>query len=385
MIKSIYLKIYYIVILILFLDSMVPWFTFGINKLILESVGLVLIIVVAIRFRLFSKAYNKTLFFLFLLFCLWMARFNTIFGIINTLVHWLILVSIIRLKEEYKVEIVNFITKWFGILMLISMIGYVLFVVGIPMRHVYVEYGRTYYFDNYFFFLQREMFRFQGPFIEPGHLTMGLAPLLFLNKYNLRNIYVLFLFIAQLLSFSLAGYISLFVGFFMVSYLSGLRKILPSFLIFLFFSFGVGLFVNSYLGDEVFSSLILDRLKVEDGKLVGDDRSSYYLERQFNQVVRSSDIFTGRFFDVELSEKGVAGFKRFFVENGLIGLVLLLLSYFSILIPLKNNRNIRKEVLFFILFVLMLLYQNAYPTWFFVSIPLLCSAAHFSQTKCNLA
>lgn len=378
MIKSLYLKIYYAIVFVLFIDSMVPWFTFNVNKLILESVALVLIAVVAIRFRLFSKTYNKTLLVLFLFFCLWMARYNTFFGIINCIVHWLILATIIRLRDEYKADLIRFITKWFGILMLISLTGYVFYLIGVPMRYTYTEFGDSYSFDNYYFFLQRELFRFQGPFIEPGHLTMGLAPLLFLNKYNLKNVYVVFLFIAQILSFSLAGYISLVVGFCIISYLSNFRTVVGSVLILFFFVLGAVVFAKSYLDDEVFKILILDRLQFDEGGgLVGDDRSSYYLDQQFSKVVSSSSIITGVYFDQELSEKGVAGFKRFFVENGLIGLILLLLSYFSVLTPIRKDKKTRKEVFLFILFLLMLLYQNAYPSWYFVTIPLICSAAFF--------
>ena len=376
--NSFKVKVFNAIIFVLFLDSMVPWFTFNVNKLVLEGIALLLIIPITAFNNMYDKSFNRAQVFLFLFFFLWLAKYNTFYGFINCFVHWGIVVIIIMLSDEYKYGLIRFITKWFGICLFISMIGYILHLAGVPLLHQYVEYG-DYFFDNYYLFLQRELYRFQGPVIEPGHLTMGLAPILFLNNYNLKNKYVAVLFVAQLLTFSLAGYICLFVGYLIVSYNSHFRRFASSVLIIgVIFILTITVIQNN-IREDLFQVLVLDRLEVVDDRLVGDDRSSLYLDQQFDKVVSSSEIVTGIYFNHELSEKGVAGFKLFFTQFGLIGILLLLLAYFSTLL---NCYSHKRETFLFIMFLLMLLYQNAYPSWFFAVIPLLCGNAVIKYSHC---
>ena len=155
------------------------------------------------------------------------------------------------------------------------------------------------------------MFRFQSVFLEPGHMTMGLAPLLFVNKYNLKNRYVLILFIAQMLSLSLAGYMMMMIGYgilFLFDKQSKKSKLISVLLSVILIS-SIASFMQNSFENNIFDDLIFRRMQFENGHFVGDNRSSIYLDRQFEDVVSSSDILTGRYFNAEMSEKGVAGYK----------------------------------------------------------------------------
>lgn len=42
---------------------------------------------------------------------------------------------------------------------------------------------------------------------------MGIIPMIMANRFDLRNKYVIILIVAELFTFSLAGYITLFIGY----------------------------------------------------------------------------------------------------------------------------------------------------------------------------
>lgn len=211
--SSIYKNIFYITMLFLFIHSMYPWFTFEYENAYLSLGALGITAFVGLRTKIFQRNKSSIIVsLLFLFLYLWLSKHSNIFGSLELVIQWLILCYIVSLQYEYKIQLIDFITKWFAILMSISLVAYILFLSGVPFPGTIVEY-QQYFMDNHYFFLQKEMFRFQSVFLEPGHMTMGLAPLLFINKYNLKNRYVLILFIAQMLSLSLAGYMMMIIGY----------------------------------------------------------------------------------------------------------------------------------------------------------------------------
>lgn len=331
--SSILKNIFYITMLFLFIHSMYPWFTFEYENAYLSLGALGITAFVGLRTKIFQRNKSSIIVsILFLFLYLWLSKHSNIFGSLELVIQWLILCYIVSLQYEYKIQLIDFITKWFAILMSISLVAYILFLSGVPFPGTIVEY-QQYFMDNHYFFLQKEMFRFQSVFLEPGHMTMGLAPLLFINKYNLKNRYVLILFIAQMLSLSLAGYMMMMIGYsilFLFDKQSKKSKLISVLLSVILIS-SIAIFMQNSFENNIFDDLIFRRMQFENGHFVGDNRSSIYLDRQFEDVVSSSDILTGRYFNAEMSEKGVAGYKKFIVQFGLIGCVLLILSFFSTL------------------------------------------------------
>ena len=366
--------------LFLFIHSMYPWFTFEYENVYLSLGALGITAFVGFQTKIFQRNKSSIIVsILFLCLYLWLSKYSNIFGSLELIIQWLILCYIVSLKYEYKIQLIDFITKWFAILMSISLVAYILFLSGVPFPGTIVEY-QQYFMDNHYFFLQKEMFRFQSVFLEPGHMTMGLAPLLFINKYNLKNRYVLILFIAQMLSLSLAGYMMMMIGYsilFLFDKQSKKSKLVSVLLSVILIS-SIAIFMQNSFENNIFDDLIFRRMQFENGHFVGDNRSSIYLDRQFEDVVSSSDILTGRYFNAEMSEKGVAGYKKFIVQFGLIGCVLLILSFFSTLklLVCKYRRN----AFLLVIMILLLLLQNAYPTWWCIVIATICGTT-FMQNK----
>ena len=378
--NSILKNIFYITMLFLFIHSMYPWFTFEYENVYLSLGALGITAFVGFQTKIFQRNKSSIIVsILFLCLYLWLSKYSNIFGSLELIIQWLILCYIVSLKYEYKIQLIDFITKWFAILMSISLVAYILFLSGVPFPGTIVEY-QQYFMDNHYFFLQKEMFRFQSVFLEPGHMTMGLAPLLFINKYNLKNRYVLILFIAQMLSLSLAGYMMMMIGYsilFLFDKQSKKSKLVSVLLSVILIS-SIANFMQNSFENNIFDDLIFRRMQFENGHFVGDNRSSIYLDRQFEDVVSSSDILTGRYFNAEMSEKGVAGYKKFIVQFGLIGCVLLILSFFSTLklLVCKYRRN----AFLLVIMILLLLLQNAYPTWWCIVIATICGTT-FMQNK----
>lgn len=366
--------------LFLFIHSMYPWFTFEYENAYLSLGALGITAFVGLRTKIFQRNKSSIIVsILFLFLYLWLSKHSNIFGSLELVIQWLILCYIVSLQYEYKIQLIDFITKWFAILMSISLVAYILFLSGVPFPGTIVEY-QQYFMDNHYFFLQKEMFRFQSVFLEPGHMTMGLAPLLFINKYNLKNRYVLILFIAQMLSLSLAGYMMMMIGYsilFLFDKQSKKSKLISVLLSVILIS-SIASFMQNSFENNIFDDLIFRRMQFENGHFVGDNRSSIYLDRQFEDVVSSSDILTGRYFNAEMSEKGVAGYKKFIVQFGLIGCVLLILSFFSTLKLLVYKY--RRNAFLLVVMILLLLLQNAYPTWWCIVIAMICGTA-FMQNK----
>lgn len=366
--------------LFLFIHSMYPWFTFEYENVYLSLGALGITAFVGFQTKIFQRTKSSIIVsILFLCLYLWLSKYSNIYGTLELIIQWLILCYIVSLKYEYKIQLIDFITKWFAILMSISLGAYILFLSGVSFPGTIVEY-QQYFIDNHYFFLQKELFRFQSVFLEPGHMTMGLAPLLFINKYNLKNRYVLILFIAQMLSLSLAGYMMMMIGYsvlFLFDKQSKKSKLI-SVLLSVILICSVAIFMQNSFENNVFDDLIFRRMEFDNGHFVGDNRSSVYLDRQFEDVVSSSDILTGRYFNSEMSEKGVAGYKKFIVQFGLIGCVLLILSFFSThkLLIYKFRRN----AFLLVIMILLLLLQNAYPTWWCIVIATICGTT-FMQNK----
>lgn len=357
-------KLYRLSLFVFFINSMHPWFLLRIPSIIITGIFFILTLCAFFKGYFSLRRINAFSIFLFPLMFFWIARDANINGTIEALVNSILVCSLIGLKNERMQDCVRFITKWLAIIIFVSAIFYILFLLHVPLPHSSFSLGGNSLkdsLDNYYFFVQAyEMFgftRFYSIFLEPGYLTLGVAPLLFLNRYDIKNKYVLMLIIGQLLSFSLAGIILLVFG---LSYTLIFSKTDRNFKKIAMVMAVMAIAVTSaykFFGEEYFESTIFSRIEIVDGTLSGDDRSSRYLDRRYNTLISGNDIWTGTGFDVRQSEKGVSGYKLFAVENGLIGVILVVLAYFSI-ISFRIRPNLRAGE---IILCLLMLYQNAYP------------------------
>ena len=184
---------------------MYPWFTWN------GSTTSFIIIILSSFFSIFFYFFNRRIFhfkkniniigtfFLVLSFLFYSKGFNFI-GIIQQLFVMIIITFLLNIEDNYKVQVLNFITKWFAIFLFVSLMYYILYLIGISLPFSYLSNSQIGYSgNNYYLFVINDenlfYFRFRSIFAEPGHLTMGIIPLLFANRFDLKNKFVIVLLV----------------------------------------------------------------------------------------------------------------------------------------------------------------------------------------------
>lgn len=288
-----------------------------------------------------------------------------ILSICKSLIGLLALYDLLILSQPVCVYIIRILTKIFSIISAISLAGWILFLLGVPLPHSNImdpEYGYSFY--NYYIFLydyHLTLPRFCSIYLEPGYYGQLAVLILFANKMRINKITSV-IFIGVLFSLSLAGYALIAIGF-IFKYL-GKKHIW--YIIFLFITGYV--FVSSVRqyngGDNVINLLILERMGFENGKMSGYNRTGDDFDRYMDTKFMQNGTFIlghGSDFEKMKWEHGVAGYKVYIAQNGYIGLILAIFAYCLTLTRLtKTNREMR---LYFILFMIVY-WQAAYPFWF---------------------
>ena len=376
--NNIVFKIYYYSFLMLFLQSMHVWFLWGnLFKILCPILFLCCAYLNHRKNPICYRSYSQKYLFLILIAILaLLGVYDAGFmSISKVLIGIFALFEITLLSKQIGKIILLKLTKLFGIISLISLIGWVMFLLNIPLPHNGIiddEFGYT--FENYYVFLYNGLGvipRFCSIFLEPGYYGQLAAIFLFANNMKLNNVYLVFIFIAILFSLSLAGYVLLILGFLFTYIKKG--KI-----VYLIFSVVLGIGIYHYLksyneGDNPINNLIFSRLEIQDGKLSGDHRSTDLLDRYYSKTLKEKGqvLFgVGSSFSKMNWGHGVAGYKAYIVEHGYVGLFLALIGYFIILF--REKYTSRKMILSFIFFM-ALYWQAAYPYWFsFFSLYVFC-------------
>lgn len=347
----------------LFISSLHPWFVWDIKGIYLSIVACICSIWVCRSGFISISAKSFSVSIIYLILSIWTNRGMNYFGFGEILINWIVFLIILGLRNDYRRNVLVFITKCTAVILGISLPFFLIHLVGVPLPHISVTNLSSFSsIDNYFLFvIKGSAPRFQGPFLEPGFMTMGTAILLFLNKYKLKNKYVLVLFISQILSLSIAGYVLLIVGYFISIILANKANRLSMLLTAFFMLLSSSMLLTNLMGEEIVEERIVGRLQWEDGKLSGDDRSSDYLDYVYENVVNSELKWVGTEWNSELSEKGVAGYKLFVVKYGYVGLLLSISLYLSSIFIIEDKKKMKWQIsLVFI--TLLMLFQNAYPT-----------------------
>lgn len=281
-------------------------------------------------------------------------------------------------SRELKHELFLFIKKKFATLLAVSLFFYFIYLIGIPLPHIYSDYG-LYGTDNYFFFVLTHddmggFNRFRSIFGEPGYMTLGLIPLFFAGKFYLKDKYNIILLLAELVSFSLAGYVILVLVtiFYSISH-TGYKKYARGFIVFL------TLFITLFVVQnkeffEIIDTNILERVTVDDstGNIAGYNRSTEYMDAKFEQFRKTPDIIWGIGDNAmnEMREKtgmdeggGNAGIKIYTYIYGIIGVFVFVLFYFLCYYKYRT-----RDSFVYFLCLMLLLFQNSYVDWYCVTI-----------------
>jgi len=203
---------------------------------------------------------------------------------------------------------------------------------------------------------------------------------LFANHFQVRRPAVLIILIATLLSFSLAAYILLLfsLAFFLIIHA---RKAFVSLFVFIVLLFTAGyLFANVINdGNNIINTLIIERLKVENGQIAGWNRFSDDFNYYFAEFVKTNKVFFGigslAFLEMEWIA-GNAGYKVYIVRHGLFGVFLILMFYSMFVVHRTTKMGVSLLLVYMFAFV-----QRAYPMWEVQLILFITAVSYFVEKE----
>ncbi len=260
----------------------------------------------------------------------------SIFGISASIITLFCSVILILTSLKTKAFILKFLTKAIQLTIFISIMGWIMFFIGIPLPH-YLDTSDPYYTHEVFYLFNLNFSpdqivpRFAGVFLEPGHLGTMCIFLLYINKFKLKSVGNITLLLGALLSLSLAAYGLLVIAFSI--YLINIKKVFWLFIFGILFGFGWVISANYLNGDNIMYQFIYHRFEFENGEMVGNNRTSSYFDSEYSKYCSTERVITGMGQDAFGSEKnasnnitiGCAGYKRYFFIRGIIGSMLTIL------------------------------------------------------------
>lgn len=355
---------------IVFFKSINTWFFWDINIVVILLFGLICL-------TLYGKKQSKRnevqleylpQIIIFIVLKLYLVRDFNINGYLGAIVDILFIIYLIQLNDDLKILIFQYLSKAFSLLVGVSIIVWVVHLIGIPLPNEYLSYNNgQYIYNNYYAFLDNIRVpsdlifkRFSSVFLEPGHLGLISSFFLYANKFDFKKKEVWVFLFAIILSFSLAGYVLMFfsfVGYYMIHS----KNHIIYFIIMTVLSLALYSFFKDYNGGEnVFNELIISRLEYIDNSFIGDNRVSLYVDRYYSELLSNNEMYFGIgeiAFNTKFIEGG-SGYKVFIISHGIFGLLLFVSFYYMIM---KNYKS-KMVVIYFLLFMLSFL-QRSYSLW----------------------
>lgn len=298
---------------------------------------------------------------------------------ISQLLSFIVIVQLLNLQYNRKLEILHFCIYSLSIILSISLFFWIinLFIVNIPAISQ-IDYNEQYIFENHIVFLRLVNFtgyyRFISVFIEPGHLAMFSSFFLYASGFNMKSWYTWVFVLSILFSLSLAGYI-LLVLVYLFSLINQKKAAIKSSFIFSFFLLGGYLALLQSGGDEILNEKIMMRLESdEESGIAGNNRTTLYTDATYDKFILTDNRWLGYSLnECQIKERSGAlqgaGYKIFLMRNGLIGVAFCLFFY---LILAYKSTNRKFMMLFLLLFVVSFI-QRAYPYWMAWMLPFLCT------------
>lgn len=281
---------------------------------------------------------------------------------------------IILLKQKDQVLCLRYIVKWFAILMIPCLATYILVqTVGIPsvgkvwVNHLAIHDTSYILRDNYLFYVYSSFYgiRFNGPFIEPGHLGMMSAFLLFADGFQFSKKETWIILITLLFTFSLAGYVLAFIGYIFNLYVG--KKVSLKNLTITIIAILLAYFYSEYYngGDNVLNNEIFSRLETDTERgFKGNNRVKEQILLYYASMYNDNELLLygyGKSTVDWLSAQHAQGTGIYMcmVHYGLIGSMMAMLFYFIYAIMRKT-----KIAFLSFVFVLFLFWQRSYSFWF---------------------
>lgn len=364
------------------------WFTWNWDFMSNASVFLLYLVFATIalvyknRFQIALRKDSQTVFFLMfyvVAFLLCVPAISTIVKAMVCVFPLWVLLSDISFKKNLRFVLIFFATILVPGLLLFVGLNTVLQVPGLPIQYGEAD-SNTYTFFNYIFYIKNSYWagdsfamRFNSIFLEPAYLGTLLSFLLCADRFDLKKWYNIVILISLLLTFSLAGIITAFLGYILVTNSTSKKVILTQNKrqIFLGAAFVLILYVitiNYNDGNNLVNELFFSRLEQtgDDKFIVGNVRTTLDTDTQFERLIQSGNILWG-FRNGKSSDYIGAGYKIFFLQYGLLPAIAYLLMYLSLGAICKNKHNGRV----FVLLVVLTFLQAAYPSSFSWIVPMI--------------
>ena len=354
--------------LISFLNSMHAWFFWHTNS---AYIGLVVSIFVCFYIIIepvkLKFSYRKTIGVILLLLSYYIGYskdFNTIVGMFFIIFP---IIALIHIEdEEIHSGLLNFIANFFAILLPISLVVFWLSHAGLPVIKEIppptFKYGSD--FRCYIFAIQSNFYgiRFSSIFLEPGHLGMILAYLLYALKFNLKDIRVIIIIVSIIFTISLAAYVLMILAFALTLYANKKLKIRYVVATILFFILLYIIAKNYNDGRNYLNGAFFKRLEFSEDKLIAGNNRTYGMFDDFYELAMEHKnlLLWGIGVDnflllFENADFGGAGIKAFVLRQGLVALIFIFLGYIFMGASIIAKKNRRYLIGFIVLYI------NFYP------------------------
>lgn len=282
-------------------------------------------------------------------------------------------ILIYMLGRERQMDLLGSVTKWFSVMMLCSIAVWLMtLVTDMPNIGIFIPESIKENYDpyiNYVFYISRTnlniLNRFNGPFLEPGHLAVISCMLIFANKMRFKEQPWLWVPLAcVLLSLSLAGYLLLALSFVLLK----MRNLVTA--------VGIAVFAGvAYIGvtqlwnegRNPVNELVLSRLEYDSSKgIKGNNRTLRATDKYFTNCVKDGTIWLGVKNAQNKGNKiSGAGYKIYLLRNGLVMLMLTTCFYLLLINPASNKRYAWS----FVLFIGLCFLQRGYLSWYSWQLP----------------
>lgn len=363
--QSKYWLSYKIIVFYCFLSSARACLTLGDNPMIDLALSAIGLIIVPPSFYQQSKQKICAAFFLGLAAMYTMLGGN-LTGYVAQFVMVLIPIQIIFLDSEHQIDLFKTLSTWYAVLLGISILWWILFLVGIPLPHIsqkfswgYDEYGFIH--QNYFFFrhsirlnpyvLLDIVPRFNGFFLEPGHIGTITSLFLFANNYNLKNRLNIIFLVVIIISFSAAAYVLTLLGYLLYRFSERLSNIVVPVIISIIAVIIISVYND---GNNLVNELIFGKITREQGAV--DGRFSAQTQMLWEQILSDGRIWFGVGAGAKVPQS--AGYKVFLIMNGIFGAFLIIMAYWYIMLSNYSKKGLYMFVLLMISFL-----QRCYCFW----------------------
>lgn len=294
---------------------------------------------------------------------LWATWGNGISSGITRAMQFLPVVYLMQLPYAYLKDLIKFVTKWYAILLIPSLVLYwITLYKPLPSFGTFEHEGYLPYL-NYLFYLKYtfeeiRMLRFNAFFLEPGHQAIVSTFLIMANRFDFKKCRWLFvLVIAILFSLSLAGYILALIGFILVKVNDLIKGLLTGGIL----AAIVAAIISWGGGDNTLNEMIIYRLTYDQtGGIKGNNRFYNNTDYEYKRTVGTNYLWTGISERSNMELISGAGYKIYILNYGMIGVILVFIFYLSVI---PSRPDYRYTISFFILLVLCFL-QRAYPFWY---------------------